>query len=139
MKHSAAIQKELFTYTVIGGIATIIDWSVFAIAVTFLKVHYLPALMLAFSTAGIFHYIANKMITFKCVSKKFASQISIYLLVMMMSLGLNMLIMVVLVKLFVINKIILRMLTTLLMLLPNYLLHKHVTFSKKIFAANKSV
>ena len=134
MKNVLVLKKELFIYTLIGGIATIIDWSIFATAVTLLNIHYLPALILAYCTAGSFHYIANKVITFRCESKKIASQVTIYFAMMLISLAFNMLIMLALVKIFIFHKIALRMITTLLMLVPNYLLHKHITFNKYLFA-----
>ena len=120
-------------YTLIGGVATIIDWSVFAIAVNKFGIHYEAALVLAYSAASLAHFSANKALTFKCESKDYASQLSIYIVVLGISLVFSMVIMAALVMLFPINKIWLRIATTLIMLVPNYLLHKHITFSKKIF------
>ncbi|MDR3478830.1 MAG: GtrA family protein [Gammaproteobacteria bacterium] len=133
MKTHLIEKFELFLYTLIGGVATIVDWSVFAICINWFGIHYEAALVLAYSAASIAHFSANKSLTFKCESKDYVAQLSIYILVLAISLGLSMTIMAILVKYFVINKVLLRIATTIIMLVPNYLLHKHITFSKRIF------
>jgi putative flippase GtrA len=125
--------KEFLPYFIIGGIATLIDWSVFSAATLWLGLHYQLAVTLSYSTAGIMHYISNKYFTFQCKSKQIGSQLSVYIVVGIVGLTLSMLIIGVLIDLFAINKIWARVLTTVLMLVPNYLMHKHLTFSKKIF------
>jgi putative flippase GtrA len=126
--------NELWPYVIIGGIATVVDWSVFTVGTLYLGLHYQMALVVAYFTAGITHYIANKMITFKCESKKVGSQVSLYLAVATMSLLLSMGVLGLLISAFGMNKIAARIVTTLIMLMPNYLFHKHITFNKKIFA-----
>lgn len=126
--------RELLIYTLIGGIATLIDWGVFALLVNQTNLHYQFALILAFSTAGIFHYTANKLFTFQCPSKEFASQLSLFTIVMLTSLMCNIAILSLLVKIINIDKVALRMATTIIMLIPNYLLHKHITFSRRLFS-----
>jgi putative flippase GtrA len=133
MKSHIIEKFELLLYTLIGGVATIIDWSVFAICLNWFDMHYEAALVVAYSAASIVHFSANKSLTFKCESKDYVAQLSIYILVLAISLGLSMATMAILVKYFVINKVLLRIATTIIMLVPNYLLHKHITFSKRIF------
>ena len=127
-------KSEIIPYLVIGTIATLIDWSAFSIAVTYLHLHYQICLLLGYMTGGTFHYVTNKFFTFKCESKQYGSQLTIYTLVGIVSLLMSMGILAILVKGFMLNKIGSRILTTCIMILPNYLLHKHITFSKKIFA-----
>lgn len=134
MKLSLVIrQNEFFIYFIIGGISTLIDWTTFWLLTSQLNVHYQIGLVSAYSTAGIFHYIANKLLTFECQSKKIATQFSLYLLVTLTSLLSSMGIMSLLVNYLLSNTLYARMLTTILVLFPNYLLHKYITFSKKIF------
>ena len=128
---------EFFPYLIIGTIATAIDWSIFSITVSRLQLHYETALILAYCTAALFHYIANKMVTFKCPSKQIGSQFSIYVTVTLSSLALSMGVMALLINLFNLHKIAARIITTILMIMPNYLLHKHITFSKKIFVTQQ--
>jgi putative flippase GtrA len=125
--------NEFMTYFIIGGIATVLDWSTFWFLSTHLNLHYQLSLIICYSTAGIFHYIANKFVTFGCQSKKLGSQFSLYLLVTLTSLLCSLGVMSLIINYMAIDKIFARMLTTILILVPNYLLHKHITFSKKLF------
>lgn len=140
-QHKMSIMKlpEFFYYVIIGGIVTVIDWTLFAIAINQLGLHYQTALILAFLSASAVHYTANKLITFRCASKAIASQLSVFFIVLGISLTCNMLIMATLVNLFSINKVFLRMATTILMLVPNYLFHKNMTFNKRLFAEPQSL
>jgi putative flippase GtrA len=125
--------SELFPYIVIGGIATAIDWSVFSICVGWLHYYYQFSLILGYACGGVFHYCSNKFITFKCRSKQVGSQLSLYVVVGAAALLCSMGVMAILVNSLMINKILARILTTGIMILPNYLLHKHISFNKKIF------
>lgn len=124
---------ELLPYIIIGGVATLLDWGMFSLAVTRLQIHYQFALALGYMAGGVFHYTTNKIITFKCRSKKLGSQLSLYILVGITSLLISMGVLAALINVFAISKVVSRMLTTGIMILPNYLLHKHISFSKKIF------
>jgi len=128
-------RSELMYYVLVGALATTVDWTVFSIAITKLGFHYQSGLIIAYMTGGVTHFCLNKVVTFKCPSRELASQISVYALVAALSLTCSLIILTMLIKTFAINKIILRMMTTLFMVLPNYLMHKHITFSKSIFAA----
>lgn len=130
--------KELFPYIMIGGIATTIDWSIFSVLVGLLHCNYLLSLVIGYASGGVFHYCSNKLITFQCKSKEIGSQLSLYVLVGAASLFCSMAVLALLVNVFPINKIVARIITTGLMILPNYLLHKHISFSKKIFIQPES-
>lgn len=125
---------DFLPYVIIGALATCIDWGIYSLLVIWLKWYYQIALVVAYITAAIIHYIANKLFTFKCSSKQLGSQLSIYLTIILSSLLLSMGILFCLIHFFALSKILGRILTTLLMIVPNYLLHKHITFSKKLFA-----
>lgn len=130
--------NDFFPYFFIGAAATIMDWGVFWVLIDPLSWHYELALVFSYVTAGIFHFTANKMITFKCASKQIGSQYVIYIFLTLSALLVSMLFMAVLVNFLLLNSVFARILTTLLMLVPNYLLHKHLTFSKKIFIQPQS-
>lgn len=130
---------ELIPYLIIGTIATLIDWSLFSILVTWFNFHYQTALASAYITAAMMHYISNKTFTFQCESKKIASQFSLYLTIILSTLLLSMMTMTILINLIGLQKIIARITTTILMILPNYLLHKHLTFNKKWFTQSQQI
>lgn len=124
---------EFLPYFFIGAIATVIDWSIFWVVVNLMNWHYEIALVIGFITAGLFHFTSNKIITFKCHSKQIGSQYTLYIIVAVIALLVSMAMMACWVNIFMLNKMWARIITTAVMLVPNYLLHKHITFSKKIF------
>lgn len=126
-------RKELLSYIIIGTLVTALDWAIFAITLNWLGLHYQLCLVLGFIIGGITHYSLNKLFTFKCRSTAITSQFSVYILMISLSLLCNMGVMALLVNWLAINKIILRITTTLIMVMPNYLVHKYISFSKKIF------
>ena len=130
--------KEFFPYFIIGGMATCIDWSLYWFLVHILQLHYEPALIIGYICAGLFHYTCNKFFTFRCQSKQIGAQYSLHIIVSGTTLLLSMLIIATFINLFSINKMTARIITTIVMLIPNYLLHKHITFSKKYFLETKS-
>lgn len=129
------VWKEFITYFVVGSTTVFIDWSLFAIMVYGLGFHYQVGLVVAYISAGFFHFFSNKKLTFKCPSKRIGSQYSLYAVMTLTSMVASMGVIAVMIDFFMLNKMIARILTTGLMLLPNYLIHKNITFSKKIFAS----
>jgi len=138
MKISQIIQlNEFLPYFFIGLGSTSIDWITFWVSSSKFELHYEIALVISYILAGSFHYIANKIITFKCHSKQLRLQCSIYFMMASISLFMSMGL-IAFIKLFITNALYARILTTASMLIPNFLLHKHITFSKKIFSTEVS-
>lgn len=129
--------KELFYFLIMGTLATIIDWFLFYLFVNCFGFYYQLGLVLATTIAGITHYATNKWFTFNCQSKQVASQLSMYILIAIITMLCSMGIMAILVQSFAIDSLILRMVTTIIMILPNYFLHKYFTFNKRLFMQPK--
>lgn len=128
------MKREFSVYFVVGGIATLIDWSTYALCLMLFGAgHYLVAVTIAILFAGLFHYFANKRLTFQCRSRAVATQISVYVGVGVFALGMSIVILRLLVGRAGMPAMSARVLTTALMLMPNYLMHKYLTFNKKIF------
>jgi putative flippase GtrA len=137
MKISHIIQwKEFLAYFFIGATTTVMDWSLFWITVVKLGCHYEIGLISAYIPASMFHFFSNKFITFRCKSKSLGSQYSLYIALTLSSLAISMGIIAMLINLLMLDKMIARIATTALMLIPNYLLHKNITFSKRFFATS---
>ena len=68
--------KEFGYYFVVGGIATLIDWGIFALGLQVLgHDRYLGCVVISIGVAGTFHYLANKRLTFQCQSRAIGVQI----------------------------------------------------------------
>lgn len=124
---------EFIRYFVIGVIATIIDWGSFYFLALGINLHYQPSLIISFSAGAITNYTLNKIFTFKCKSKQIITQFSFYTIVSLLSLFVSMGIMLILVDLLLLHKLVSRITTTFIMLIANYLMHKHLTFNKRFF------
>jgi len=124
---------ELSWYIIIGIFATAVDWVTFSISIRWLNIGYQVALIFALTTGALVHYLANKKMTFKCHSRKYGSQISLYILMAAFALPCSLGIMTLFIKFTPVTTLWARILTTGIMVFPNYLLHKYITFNKKIF------
>src|SRR6185295_3348151 len=124
--------RDFIVYSIIGGIATALDWGIFWLCIHYSIIHYEYALIFSYVLAGLFHYVTNKWFTFQCRSKQIGAQISIYVMVTVSSLLMSMFILFILINYLGCLKMVARILTTACMLFPNYWVHKHLTFSKKI-------
>lgn len=137
MKINSIIKwNEFIAYFFIGATATLLDWSMFWFTVNKLHFHYEIGLISAYVPAGIFHFFANKFITFQCKSKSIGSQYSIYIILTLSSLLISMGIIAILINVLTLDKMTARIFTTAFMLIPNYLLHKNITFSKRLFSTS---
>lgn len=134
MKGDLINLKEISYYLAVGVFATTVDWLTFSAAIRGLNFPYQFALILALTFGGLAHYSANKIVTFKCHSRQYGSQIPLYIVLAIFTLCCSMGVMALLLKWFALDKLWARMLTTGVMIYPNYLLHKHLTFNKKIFS-----
>jgi len=127
------MQIQLFRYFIAGGLATIVDWGSFYLLAISAGINYQVALIISFILGSITNYILNKFFTFQCKSKKIAGQLSMHLTISGVSLLINMGLMYILVSTFSIGKMPSRVAITLIMLVVNFFMHKHLTFNKKIF------
>ena len=127
------LELEFIRYVLVGGFATIIDWSLFYIFAIALEVYYQIALIISFSTAIMVHYIFNKIFTFRCKSKKIIKQFSLFLATAIISLFLSMLIMFFLIEVVLVGKMTSKILTTGILLIVNYVFHRDITFNKRFF------
>lgn len=129
--------SEFAYYFVVGGLATLIDWGLYAVCFMMLKMQYIIALVISMGVAGCFHYVANKRLTFRCDSRALHVQVPVYVTVASAGIGVSAVLLSIQVSGLGINALIARPLTTILMLLPNYFMHKYMTFNRKLFGSER--
>lgn len=122
---------QIFRYLLVGGIATIIDWSVF-FSLTELGLYYLFALWISFILATTVHFILSKYFTFKCNSSKIKTQAATHFAVSLITLFLSTGLMYIFVDVFWFVPMYSKIVTTLLLTVVNYSLHKFITFGRFI-------
>ncbi len=128
MKVLSFAPKTFLTYAISGAAATLIDWGSFYALNYILHVNYLIAVCISFALGSLANFLLNKYVTFKNKHAKVLNQYLLHLSVSIFALGLTVLIMYILVETATLPKFTARVITTLIMLLINYFLHKNITF-----------
>ncbi len=132
IKHQLMTNKFV-KYVFVGGVATVVDWGSFFLTNTVFGLFYQVALVVAFTLGSITNYTLNRTLTFQSKSKKIAKQFTTHLTISVVSLVVNMGLMYVIVSIIGLSPMGGRVITTLVMLIANYFLHKNITFNNKYF------
>jgi putative flippase GtrA len=129
----STLKRDFVRFFIVGGISTIVDWIVFYLLAFLALSHYQLALVVGFSCGAITNYSLNKTYTFKSKTKKIASQFTIFILFATGALILSIGLMYLFIDLLIIHKMISRIITTGIIFVINYFVHKNITFNKKYF------
>jgi putative flippase GtrA len=132
-KFKKLLKIEFVKFFIVGGVSTLIDWGSFFILSMIFGFYYQLSLVVSYTLGGITNYSLNKIFTFKNKSKNLALQFTTFFSLALFSLFVSMLIMYLLVDILSMHEMLSRMLTTALVFLLNYVMHKYITFNKKIF------
>jgi putative flippase GtrA len=116
-----------------GGLATVVDWGMFALLNLRLGVDYRLSVATSFAMGVTTNYLLNKFLTFKDSTRQVGAQIAAYLLVCAISLLSSIGLMYLLVDLLRLFPMWARVLTTGLMLVANFFLNKHITFNQRVY------
>ncbi len=125
--------KEFIRYLLVGGTSTVVDWSCFYASHTLAKTPHTPALIFALSTGTLTHYILNQVFTFKVSISQKKKQLVIYTLIVGFSFVCNIAIMNALISGLTLPAFPSRVITTGLMVVVNYLMHKFTTFNPNLY------
>jgi putative flippase GtrA len=116
------------SYTLFGGIATIVDWGTFYFSCNVLKWHYLVAVSLSFCLGTAVNFSANKIITFNNAYKNIPFQLIVYLGGALTALGLTLLLMLFSVECLHFSTMNARIIATGITFFYNFAYHKIITF-----------
>jgi len=120
--------RSFFLYLIFGGLATLIDWSSFALATYSAGLSYLISVIISFSLGSITNFYLNKRLNFKNEYKKWYYQFIVYLIIALLGLSITLVLMWLLVDNLFIEKMFARIITTAIVLIYNFLGHKYITF-----------
>ena len=126
------ISSTFIKYGIVGAISTIIDWGSFYISSYHLGLHYQISLGIGFVFGTISNYLLNRKITFNSKTKNRA-QIFVHFGLSIVSWGVSSLLMLLFVEKMLMAKMIARITTTALVFFLNYVMHKNITFNKRLF------
>ena len=122
------LAKSFFVYSVSGAVATLVDWGSFFVMSSMLSWYYMLAVCVSFTLGSLANFTLNKYVTFKNKYDKLHHQYLLHLMVSIVSLGITIFIMYALVDMAGFHKLNARILTTLIVLPVNFVLHKNITF-----------
>lgn len=80
---------KLAKYLSIGIIATILDWALFYVLISYLQIFYLLALALSYMISTVFNYFMNRRYTFQSIYGKIHMQLASFAVVAILGMGLN--------------------------------------------------
>jgi len=124
------IQKhqQFLKFCLVGILGTIIDIGILYILVEFAHFNYLLAASLSFVLAVINNYLFNKYWTFKNTKTRHLKQFSLFLLISLVGLAINLGILYLLVDLAQIWYIFAKIIAILIVTIWNFIMNKFVTF-----------
>ena len=124
--------KEIGLYFVVGGLATVVEWTVFWILKEVFHIQYLMATGIAFIFSTFANWEFGRILVFKTPSEKnFLNEIISIYLASIIGLSLNLLVMVILVQIFKMNEMISKMTATILIFMYNYFVRKFLIYKTK--------
>lgn len=124
--------KQFFKFCVVGTAGAIIDIGGLWLLVEFVGLYYLIGATISFVASVINNYFLNKYWTFKDLSAINFKQIFSFALISIIGLCINLLTMYTFVEFINLNYLISKAIASLVVLLWNFLMNKHVTFKQSI-------
>lgn len=122
---------QFFRYLFVGGIATIVDWSILFFTAK-IGIHYLIAAIIGFVFGLIVNFLMSKKFVFsgEIVRVNIWTEFFAYALIGLVGLGLTEIFMFLLTEIFLIYFMISKMISTVIVLVWNYLARKIILYKK---------
>lgn len=114
--------KQLLKFGVVGGIAFVIDYGLFAL-LTFLGMHYLLAQLFSFSVSLAFNYWASIKWVFDA-KKQTPKEITIFIVLSVIGLGINELLLYIGVDKLHYHELIVKLIATFIVMVYNFVTRK---------------
>jgi len=127
-----ALRHEFIRYFIVGGLATVVDWSSFFVFNQLADVHYQLSLIVAWSLGTLVHYMLSRFFAFRSQARQVGLQLAAHVVVSVISLGLSTLAMYLLIEVLKTQPMAGRILTTAAIFIINYLMHKNFTFNRRL-------
>jgi putative flippase GtrA len=124
------ISKNFFYYLLIAGFCRVIDLGILYALTDWVGLFYLLSATLSFILAQSLNYYLNKTLNFGDKSRQIAKQLTMFMAVNAVGLGVSLGIMALLVEVFGWWYILARIVGMVIAMSFNYFMHKRYTFSK---------
>jgi putative flippase GtrA len=120
--------KLFFGYLIIGGLATLVDIGFLKILTDFVGIWYIYSVIIAYVIGAVVHYTLNKYVNFKNKSKRIIIQFSLFLIISLIGLLINISLIYMLVEFIDIWYIYAKIIATAIAFVSNYFLNRNITF-----------
>lgn len=122
---------DFFLYLIVGGLATIVEWTAFWILANPVHIQYLISTALAFIFSTFANWLFGRLLVFKSSRGPFLREIASVYLASIVGLLMNLLIMFILVQTFAIGKMLSKIAATAIVFIYNYLVRKLIIYREK--------
>lgn len=130
------ILGQFVRYFVTGGLAFVVDFGVFAIALYWFDVHYLLANLIGLMGGNVVNYLLSIGWVFssekRTMEKHRLIEISVFVLISLVGMGLNEYLMYVFVGLLAIQEMVSKVGAAVIVLLYNFFARKFILFKKRL-------
>ena len=123
------VWRQFIVYSFVALIPASIDFSILYFLTEFLELYYVYAFVFAFSVGSLISYVCQKTLTFKNESEKYTLQFTLFALLGIFALLVNLAIVFLLVEFFSIYYLWAKAIAILIVVVLNFLLHKYISFS----------
>ena len=138
---SPQLIRQFLFYTVVGAVATAVDWGSFYGLNQVWGIDYKIAVSISFTLGATTNYILNKFLTFRDKTRQIAAQLGVYIGISLLSLVMSVGLMYLQVDIISVPPMAARIITTGVMLFANFFMHKFITFNRmlydKVFGSEK--
>ena len=125
---------QFLRYFVTGGLAFVVDFALFAIALYCFDVHYLLANLIGLMGGNVVNYLLSIGWVFSAEKRKMEKhqlmEIMVFVLISLVGMGLNELLMYIFVGLFAMQEMLSKACAAIIVLLYNFLARKFILFKK---------
>ena len=116
--------KQILRFTVVGGLAFVIDYGLLYVLTEFIGIHYLISSIISFTISVIFNYIMSITWVFDVTKKQGAKEFIVFIILSVIGLGLNELIMYLMVDIMAIHYMISKLFSTGIVMVYNFITRK---------------
>lgn len=121
---SSKLFQQLFRFGIVGGLAFLIDSGVLFVLTEYLNVYYLVSSVISFIVSLIFNYILSILWVFDVKKKQTIKEISLFVILSVIGLGINQLVMYVGADILNIYYMICKIISTFIVMVYNFITRK---------------
>ncbi|USN45925.1 MAG: GtrA family protein [Candidatus Woesearchaeota archaeon] len=131
-------RKKLFNnlfarFVLVGGVATLVDWTTFYLLTVHVGLYYQVSLFVGLFLGSVTGYALNKTFTFKSKTKQITKQFLMHSSIVAFAFICSGIIMYVFVDALHLPAFVSRIMTTGIIFLLNFILHKYITFNETFY------